>query len=299
MMDHPLNITDHIDSWTISLRAERKSPATVSNYLCGLRIFLKWCENTGRPPVLDRAVVKEFTASLLADGAEASTAVSRQHAVRRFAAWAVEEGLLNEDPLLGLKLPKIDVKVTESLTEDELKRLIKVCQGSDYRDRRDEAIVRLMTETGMRAGELLGLQLVDVDLPRGLAVITRGKGGRGRIVPFGPQTARALDRYLRVRRGHTLAATDELWLGERGRTFGYTGLQRSLLKRAELAGIKNFHLHLLRHTAASRWLAAGGSEQGLMAVAGWRSRQMLDRYTRATASERAAAEARSLNLGDL
>ena len=110
-------------------------------------------------------MVKEFTASLLADGAEASTAVSRQHAVRRFAAWAVEEGLLSEDPLLGLKLPKIDQKITECLTEEELKRLIKMCSGSDYRDRRDEAVVRLMTETGMRAGELLALRLVDVDLP--------------------------------------------------------------------------------------------------------------------------------------
>ena len=77
------------------------------------------------------------------------------------------------------------------------------------------------------------------------------------------------------------------------------GLRASLQERAELAGIKNFHLHLLRHTAASRWLAAGGSEQGLMSVAGWSDRSMLDRYTRATAGERAMDEARGLGLGDL
>jgi len=56
---------------------------------------------------------------------------------------------------------------------------------------------------------------------------------------------------------------------------------------------------VLRHTAASRWPAAGGSEGGLMAVAGWTRRDMIDRYTAATARERAADEARSLNLGDL
>ena len=66
-----------------------------------------------------------------------------------------------------------------------------------------------------------------------------------------------------------------------------------------MAGLNGFHPHLLRHTAASRWLAAGGSEGGLMAVAGWSTRDMIDRYTRATAAERAAAEARGLNLGDL
>ncbi len=91
----------------------------------------------------------------------------------------------------------------------------------------------------------------------------------------------------------------QLWLGERGSGLSYMGLRFSILERAELAGIKNFHLHLLRHTAASRWLAAGGSEQGLMSVAGWSDRSMLDRYTGATASERAAAEAPSLGRGDL
>ena len=66
-----------------------------------------------------------------------------------------------------------------------------------------------------------------------------------------------------------------------------------------MAGLKGFHPHVLRHTAASRWLSAGGTEGGLMAIAGWSSRDMLDRYARATASERAAAEARTLGLGEL
>ena len=130
-------------------------------------------------------------------------------------------------------------------------------------------------------------------------MVRRGKGGKGRVVPFGPQVARSIDRYLRMRRSHRLAHTEALWLGDNGQTFGYHGLNVTMKRRAELAGIKGFHLHLLRHTAASRWLAAGGSEDGLMAVAGWSSREMLDRYTRATASDRAAAESRSLNLGDL
>lgn len=60
-----------------------------------------------------------------------------------------------------------------------------------------------------------------------------------------------------------------------------------------------FHPHVLRHTAASRWLAAGGTEGGLMAVAGWSRRDMIDRYTKATAEQRAADEARGLRLGEL
>jgi integrase len=95
--------------------------------------------------------------------------------------------------------------VVHALTDDELKRLIRACQGKSLVDRRDEAIVRLMLEAGLRAGEVVGLQVSDVDVSRGLVTITRDKGGKGRIAPFGPQTAQALDRYLRVRRSHRLA----------------------------------------------------------------------------------------------
>ncbi len=57
-----------------------------------------------------------------------------------------------------------------------------------------------MAETGMRAGEIIGMQTSDVDLQRGLATVRRGKGGKGRVAPFSPQTATAIDRYMRARR---------------------------------------------------------------------------------------------------
>jgi integrase len=220
-------------------------------------------------------------------------------ALRRFAAWLADEGEIDSNPLLGVKPPKLDAKVTEALTDEQLRRFIKACSGKQLIDRRDEAIVRLMTETGLRAGEVVGMQLADVDLARGVATVRRGKGGKGRVVPFGPQTAAAIDRYIRTRRTHRLADTGPLWLGGGGQQFGYHGLNVALKRRAQDAGIDRFHLHLLRHIAATRWLRAGGSEAGLMAVAGWSSRGMVDRYTGASASERAAAEARGLNLGEL
>jgi site-specific recombinase XerD len=294
-----LDLAALLPSWELALRAERKSPQTIKSYGDAVRAFLRWCDEHGHPPALDRELMKGFVADLLDGGAEAATARARQLGVRRFSAWLTEEGEIDDDPLLGLKAPRLDAKVTDSLTDDELKRLIKACGGKEFRDRRDEAIVRLLLETGMRAGELLGLTVEDLDLIRGLVTVRRGKGGKGRVVPLGPQTARVIDRYLRARRTHRLAETPALWLGDRGKSLEYYGLRRTLQYRAELAGIKDFHPHLTRHTAASRWLAAGGSEGGLMAVAGWSTRDMIDRYTKSTAAERAAAEARNLGLGDL
>ncbi|HEY5183895.1 MAG TPA: tyrosine-type recombinase/integrase [Actinomycetes bacterium] len=286
-------------SWEIHLRAERKSPATIKVYGDGVRRFQAWAALNHRDPVLDRAAVAAFVADLLDGGAEPATARSRHLALRRFTAWLVEEGELATDPLVGSRPPKLDTKIIPVLDDEQLKALVRACQGATLRDRRDEALVRLMAETGMRAGEVVALRVGDVDLHKGLVVVRRGKGGRGRTVSVGPQATRALDRYLRLRRAHRLADTAEMWLGDRGKTLNYYGLHAALRTRATQAGIERFHPHMLRHTAASRWLAAGGSEGGLMAVAGWTRRDMIDRYARATAAERAADEARRLNLGEL
>jgi integrase/recombinase XerD len=290
-----------LDSWAIELRAAGKAAGTRATYLGGVRKFLRWCESEGRPAVLDRRTVNAWVASLLEDGQEGATAVARQLAVRRFSAWLADEGEIERDELVGLKPPKIDVKLVHPLSEAQLRGLFDACAiGHDpFRNRRDEAIARLMNETGLRAGEAVALSVADVDLAKGEVTVHRGKGGKGRRAPIGPQTVRAIDRYLRARRTHRLARSGALWLGGGGKTFGYEGLHKALAERARLAGIDGFHPHRLRHSLAHRWLANGGSEHGLMAVAGWSRADMLSRYTKARAEERAAEEARRLNLGDL
>lgn len=292
---NPPDLSGLLGSWTLHLRAERKSPQTIKSYTDGVRLFLAWCARTGTDPHLSRRTVSAFTADLLDADAAPATARNRQLALRRFSAWLTEEGELERDDLLGVKPPKLDAKVVPSLDEDQLAALIKACVGKEFRDRRDEAIVRLMAETGLRSEEVIGLTLPDVDLAAGEAVVRRGKGRR---VAFGPKTGRAVDRYVRMRRTHRLADTPALWLGDRGKEFTYYGLRATLRYRAGLAGIDGFHPHLLRHTAAARWLDAGGSEGGLMAMAGWSRRDMIDRYTKATSERRAADESRRLGLGD-
>ncbi|UXA05714.1 tyrosine-type recombinase/integrase [Mycobacterium sp. SMC-2] len=295
----PVDITTLVASFEIALKSARRSPQTQKLYLSSIRRYFAWCANNGHPAQIDRGQVQAWIADLLDSGAQSATAAVRLAGVRQFSKWLAEEGEIDSDPLLRLNAPKSDTPITPVLTEDQLRALIKACQGSGLKDRRDEAIVRLLAETGMRAGELIALELDDVDLSRGLVMIRRGKGGKGRIAPFGPQTARALDRYIRLRRGHPGAESKALWLGARThQPLGPHGLRVTLADRAKTANINGFHPHVLRHTFASRWMSSRGSEGGLMSVAGWSSREMLDRYARATAAERATAEARALNLGD-
>ena len=266
---------DRITDWRIALRAENKSPGTILIYAVGATRYLSWC----------------------ADG---------DH-VRVEPHLCAGCGEIAADPFPGVKAPRYEPPLVEPLTDAELRALLATCAVSDdharleatLNDRRDEAIIRLMFETAIRSGELVDLQLDDVDLIARLITIRRGKGGRGRVIPVGPVTTEALLVYLDQREQHPLAASPDLWLGNRGQRFGREGLSRALRRRAKRAGVQGFRPHRLRHTAAHRWLAAGGSESGLRAIAGWTRSDMLVRYTRARASERAATEARRLNLGDL
>lgn len=290
-----------LEVWLVHLKAEHKSPATLRTYKTGVLQFIGWCEANDHIPAVSKRLVAAWIAELLEAGAEPNTADARLSAVKRFSVWLWEDGEQDHDPLRGMKPPKLDEKVVRPLSGDDIKQLLKACRGTRFRDYRDEAIIRLLLETGMRAGECVALQVEDVDWVRGQVTVTRGKGAKGRLIGFGPQTSKAIEAYLRkARAGHTLArSSQQMWLGENGRLLGYSGLWQMLNVRAEQAGIGRLNPHRLRHTLASRWLAAGGSEGGLMSVAGWSQRKMLDRYSKATASARATEEAKKLNLGDV
>lgn len=290
--DNDLTLTD----WRRSLRAANLAPRTVESYLESARAFAAFLGTDRDLLTVSRRDVEAFIEHLL-DTRSPSTAAVRYRSLQQLYRWALGEELITASPMATMRPPAIPEKPVPVIAETDLRALLKACEGTGFTERRDMAMIRLMSQPGgLRAAEVIGLAVDDFDLDTDVALVL-GKGRRPRTVPFGAKTGQALSRYLRVRRTHRLAAKPALWLAQKGAVTD-SGLRQMLERRCALAGITRIHPHQLRHTAAHAWFEAGGSESDAMRLFGWRSRERLTRYASSTADDRARIAARRLSLGD-
>lgn len=300
---------DWRDEWDLVLHAGRKSTATRTAYLQGVDQFTAWLA-AEHPACTTPADIRRHHIQLWAihmDEVKKMAAGSRRLRLFAVQSWLgylakQPDSGLTTNPAAGLELPAQEEQPPETLTDEELKQLLKTCSRRSYLDVRDEFVIRLMLDAGVRRGEVESTDLDDLNLAR-REITVRGKTGT-RIVPFGTNTALAARRYVRARAARPYADHPSLVQGYRPRPCGDIrmsgiAIYHMFVRRCREAGLGHRHPHQLRHTWADDMLEHGATEGDVEWLGGWvRGSRMVKWYGSANGAKRARRRAQALSRGD-
>ncbi len=283
-----------ISKWLTDLERQGKSKSTVASYRRALAHFSNWSEQTyGQPfdpaAIIPRDVTDWKARQQTVENAAPSTINSRLVALSRFFKWAVAKQMVRTDPTTEVSGVRLPTRQPKALDDIYVRRLLR--QVNQTGNLRDIALVELLLGAGLRISETLALRVADLTLnPRGGEVVIRhGKGGVYRRVPLTAPVRRALQDYLK--QYNDLTDTDLLWVGERGPLKDRSGTFYMLKKYARQAGLDDnlISAHVLRHTFATRYLAANPDDlRGLAAILGHASLNTVMIYTEPTTADLAA-----------
>lgn len=233
------------------------------------------------------ADIRAWLAHMAHSGKSRSTLARRGAAIRTFFAWAHRTGLVEHNPALRLASARPASTLPEVLPVDDVSLLLDVAQtradSGDPFDLRDWAMAELLYATGIRVGELTGVDVDDLDLAE-LTVRVMGKGSKERVVPFGIPAMSALSAWLDA--GRTACAPLDhhaLFVGRRGARVDQRQVREVIHTLAAAAGVADVAPHALRHTAATHLLQGGSDLRTVQEVLGHASLNTTQRYTHVTA----------------
>ena len=284
----PPALAEAVTSFGRYLEGERaRSVHTVRAYLSDVCSLLAHAahEGVGELSGIGLGTLRRWLGSQSEAGASRSSLARRSATARSFMAWALREELIDTDPALRLKAPKKEASLPGVLQQQQLARLLTDLDGAAQEGApmalRDRAMVELLYATGIRVGELAGLDIDDLD-PDRRTLRVLGKGNKERTVPFGLPAALAVDDWLRRGRGKlaTSGSGPALFLGVRGGRVDQRQV-RSVVKGLfeALGDTAATGPHALRHSAATHLLDGGADLRAVQEILGHSSLATTQIYT--------------------
>jgi len=229
--------------------------------------------------------LRGWLASQRVAGLSSATIARRATSIRMFFAWATHTKLITEDPASALVIPKVSKKLPHILQQNQAENLMDraALRADDNSPThiRDQAMLELLYATGIRVGELVGLDIHDLD-PTRRTIRVLGKGSKERVVPYGAIAEKIVEKYLAISR--PALATDTsgaaLFLGSRGKRIDQR-VVRTMVHEvlSSLEGVPDLGPHGLRHSAATHLIEGGADIRAVQEILGHSSLATTQLYT--------------------
>ena len=316
-MNIQLTLSQAIDGFLLAKQAQRLSPHTLADYRNAFRKLQAFLGND--PPIRDitAAQIRQLLIDLgtrpyvpAGIARRAPQVLSKKSILNIHTAlsalwtWALDEGLCTAHVVRAVPRPKPEKRAIQPFTQDDVRAMLDACLHTSHYRRpgkracrnqrptavRDQAILLLLLDTGMRASELCALQLHHVDL-KNQRVLVFGKGSKERILPISPRTATALWKYMASRGGDTL--DDALFASHHGRPYNRNALLQLIHSLGDSAGVPGAHPHRFRHTFAINYLRNGGDAYTLQMLLGHSTMEIVKTYLQLAHADAARAHRRA------
>lgn len=270
---------DAYSAFVLSRQAMGVSPRTLTYYSQQLRPFLDWCDgpNTTTVDAITAGTARAYLVHLQGRGLGHWTQHGAARAIRAFLRFCASDGLIDTAPVFAM--PKVPKTILPAFETAEVDRLLHACLAE-----RDELIVLMLLDTGLRASELCALDGSDIDANTGAVFVRMGKGQKQRTVFLGTHTRRVLARYWR--NSGKPGPTMPVWVSAgTGKRLTDSGLRQLLQRLGERANVAHSHPHTYRRTFALWSLRAGMDVHSLAALMGHADIGVLRQYLALTGED--------------
>jgi integrase/recombinase XerD len=260
---------DHIRDFLDYIKIERGySENTVKSYRRDLERFSSFSK-ARNPKDVDREQIKSFLEHIYDRGYSVSTGERKLACLKSFFHYLAREGKLNTDPTADIKLPKKAKRLPKALSISETIKLLASPKEKGKMALRNAALLELLYATGMRASEMTGLNISDINFQVSF-VKCFGKGSKERIVPVNKKSLAAIKEYLdKARPEFPKGDKDALFLDKNGQRLTRQGLWLVLKKYVKLSGVKGkTSPHTLRHSFATHLLEKGADLRSVQEMLG-------------------------------
>jgi len=268
-----------LNNYIAYLREIKKFSAnTLKAYAIDIRQFCNYFAEQRLP--VSKNNIRDFIAHLYLKSKNKATVARKIYAVKSYYGYLVKTGIQTSNPFDGIGTPKLDKKIPQILTENEMQQFLDALPAENFLQLRNKALFEFMYATGLRISELTGLQGDDIHFAERL-VRVMGKGKKERIVPFHEQAAAVMTQYIERQRAEFPGQSNRVFVNSRGGPLSQRSVERILKQvyHSLTHSSKHVHPHLLRHSFATHLLQRGANLRIIQELLGHANLATTEKYT--------------------